>query len=100
MTNVKNGNTTIIRMTQPKKLATQLVHPLRVPPRVLSQISTSFVNLFTILPTGVVSKNDMGPLTIQFNMALCIDLEAFSADRSIVRDSKMVPNICPIPKTP
>ena len=90
----------MIRMIEPMKLAIILVHPLRVDPRALSQMSTSLVNLLTTLPIGVVSKNDMGPLTIQSNMALCIDLEAFNADRRIVRESRRVPIIWPTPKTP
>ena len=81
MTNVKNGNTIMIRITEPKKLPIMLDQPLSVDPRLLSQISTSFVNLLTILPIGVVSKNAMGPRTIQSNIALCIDLEAFNAVR-------------------
>ena len=68
--------------------------------RKISNPKLPFVNLLTTLPIGVVSKNDIGPLTTQFNMALCIDFEAFKADKRIIRESRRVPIICPNPKTP
>ncbi len=45
--------------------------------RIISISSISFENLFTILPSGVVSKNDIGLFKMLFNSPLCKLVDAF-----------------------
>ena len=50
ITTIKIGKKTVMVTTVPMKLAKQLIHCLIICGMVLSQTSTSFANLLTILP--------------------------------------------------
>lgn len=56
--------------------------------------------LLTILPSGVVSKKPIGAFKIRFNIALCINFDAFSVVRYTVILKHKVPMACANPNTP
>ena len=73
----------IIAQMNEKKV---LSHILRLPGSVLSQMSTSFPNLLTILPRGVVSKKDIGLIITLVSIVLWSRLEAFRVENAMMAE--------------
>ena len=80
----KRGRTVVIIMIVPMNDAKVLSQDWRLPGRVLSHTSTSFPNLLTILPRGVVSKKDIGLIITLVSIFLWSCLEAFRVERVLI----------------
>ena len=80
---MKKGMTVMIIMIVPMNEAKVLSHDWRLPGSVLSQTSTSFPNLLTILPRGVVSKKDIGLIITLVSIFLWSRLDAFRVEKAM-----------------
>ena len=86
MRSMKRGMTVMMVMIVPRNWARVLIHDWRLPGNVLSQTSTSLPNLFTILPSGVVSKKDIGLIITLVSIFLWSCFDALSVLKAMMAE--------------
>ena len=83
---MNTGMTVMICMIVPMNRRKVLSHTWRLTGSLLSQMSTSFPNLLTILPRGVVSKKDIGLIITLVSIFLWSRLEAFRVENAMMAE--------------